>query len=150
MLADEAVAMANEVAAAIAAANGTASSSAPIHGAIACVASPSVFRVLAARRLPNRIVLFEFDKRFAALYGDAFSFYDVNHPLSVDRQHVGAFDFVIADPPYLVCAFCVCVYEFFICQMLVFAYTLVSLRPLNCIRHVCAFHIEIRVHHVSA
>jgi hypothetical protein len=111
MLADEAVAMANEVAAAIAAANGTASSSAPIHGAIACVASPSVFRVLAARRLPNRIVLFEFDKRFAALYGDAFSFYDVNHPLSVDRQHVGAFDFVIADPPYLVCAFGVGVHE---------------------------------------
>ena len=101
--------MANEVAAAIATANGTAAvaSGAPIHGAIACVASPSVFRVLSARRLPNRIVLFEFDKRFAALYGDAFSFYDVNHPLSVDRQHVGAFDFVIADPPYLVRGMCI-------------------------------------------
>lgn len=51
---------------------------------------------------PNRIVLFEFDKRFGTLYGDQFSFYDVNHPLSIDKQNQGVFDFIIADPPYLV------------------------------------------------
>jgi hypothetical protein len=55
-----------------------------------------------AKKVPNRIVLFEFDKRFGDLYGDRFSFYDVHHPRAIDKKYIGAFDFVVVDPPYLV------------------------------------------------
>jgi len=70
---------------------------------IACVACPSLFRAL--RASPEFLEaadahLFEFDDRFARL-GGGFSHYDYRRPRGVEAALVGAFDAVVADPPYL-------------------------------------------------
>ena len=70
---------------------------------IACVACPSLFRAL--RSSPEFLEaadahLFEFDDRFAKL-GGGFSHYDYRRPRAIDAALLGAFDAVVADPPYL-------------------------------------------------
>ena len=71
---------------------------------IACVACPSLFRAL--RASPEFLEaadahLFEFDDRFAKL-GGGFSHYDYRRPRELGAAGLaGAFDAVVADPPYL-------------------------------------------------
>ena len=70
---------------------------------IACVACPSLFRALRASREFLEAAdahLFEFDDRFAKL-GGGFSHYDYRRPRRVSAELAGAFDAVVADPPYL-------------------------------------------------
>ena len=92
---------------------------------MACVSCPTLFRTLkargcacsAARHLPSAHAcvgcppcaqddfpavvchLLEFDERYSCR-GD-FSFYDYNEPQRVPEALHGAFDVVVADPPYL-------------------------------------------------
>ena len=44
--------------------------------------------------------IFEFDKRFDA-FGSYFYFYDYKDPENVPEQCIGAYQVVIADPPFL-------------------------------------------------
>jgi len=44
--------------------------------------------------------VFEYDKRFS-FYGDKFVFYDFNYPDQIPKDCLNAFDFIIADPPFL-------------------------------------------------
>ena len=96
---------------------------AALGGSVACVSCPTLFRTLKARVLrPPRqrppvltcvaacshsqddfpavaCHLLEYDERYSCR-GD-FSFYDYNEPLRVPEALHGAFDVVVADPPYL-------------------------------------------------
>ena len=68
---------------------------------IACLMAPSAFRGLQVLKNTERAILFEFDKRFEKLYGESFTFFDVNHPRAIDKEFLHSFDFIIADPPHL-------------------------------------------------
>eukprot|EP01116_Phalansterium_solitarium_P008778 TRINITY_DN22740_c0_g1_i1.p1 TRINITY_DN22740_c0_g1~~TRINITY_DN22740_c0_g1_i1.p1 ORF type:complete len:218 (-),score=71.13 TRINITY_DN22740_c0_g1_i1:19-672(-) len=70
-------------------------------GSIVCVSAPSIFRALKKLQVPNKIVLLEFDTRFGQLYGDEFVFYDYKQPLDLPESTHNAFDFIVADPPFL-------------------------------------------------
>lgn len=101
---------------------------AALGGSVACVSCPTLFRTLKARRAAIRGVgrgiephtqpsltptaapaqddfpgvachLLEFDERYSCR-GD-FTLYDYNEPLAVPDALRGAFDVVVADPPYL-------------------------------------------------
>ena len=69
-------------------------------GAVACVACPSVFKALRTSFPRLRAQLLEYDARFQAL--GCFSQYDYREPHAVGPELHGAFDVVVADPPYLV------------------------------------------------
>ena len=69
-------------------------------GAFACVACPSLFRALRTFFPDVRAQLLEYDTRFQAL--GCFSAYDYREPRAVLPELHGAFDVVVADPPYLV------------------------------------------------
>ena len=69
-------------------------------GAVACVACPSLFRALRASFADLRAQLLEYDARFQAL--GCFSQYDYCEPRDIPLELHGAFDVVVADPPYLV------------------------------------------------
>ena len=69
-------------------------------GAVACVACPSLFRALRACCPGLRAQLLEYDPRFQAL--GCFTQYDYREPRAVAPELHGAFDVVVADPPYLV------------------------------------------------
>uniref|UniRef100_A0A914Y133 Protein-lysine N-methyltransferase n=1 Tax=Panagrolaimus superbus TaxID=310955 RepID=A0A914Y133_9BILA len=72
---------------------------------IACVSCPSVMEKLleCEEVISGRIVpfLFEYDTRFAAKYGDSFSFFDYNNQDMIDPKLIASFHLVIADPPFL-------------------------------------------------
>ncbi len=71
------------------------------HARIACVSCPSVFQSLRRLDPPDtEFVILEFDKRFS-VYGEKFFEYDFNNPTYLPQELFHAFDFVIADPPYL-------------------------------------------------
>lgn len=70
---------------------------------VACISCPSAYQAMIKEGvLPDDVetVLFEYDKRFE-IYGDQFCFYDFNHPTKVGEEHIGSYDFILADPPYL-------------------------------------------------
>ncbi|CAL8240478.1 unnamed protein product [Merluccius merluccius] len=73
-------------------------------GRIACVSAPSVYQKLKQGVVDGServsAVVLEFDRRFAS-YGDDFVFYDYREPLALPGALRGAFDVVLADPPYL-------------------------------------------------
>mgnify|MGYP004711570231 CR=1 FL=1 len=47
------------------------------------------------------VYIFEYDTRFGDVYGEQFVFFDFNTCL-FHEEHINSFDFVMADPPYLV------------------------------------------------
>ncbi|KAL1406851.1 Protein-lysine N-methyltransferase efm5 [Vanrija albida] len=70
-------------------------------GTIVCISSPSTFLALKKLRIPNPLLLLEFDPRFAVF--PEFRRYDVHDPLDIaglDKLRACA-AVVIADPPYL-------------------------------------------------
>ncbi|RKP07919.1 putative N6-adenine methyltransferase-domain-containing protein, partial [Thamnocephalis sphaerospora] len=72
-------------------------------GLIVCVSSPSIFLMLKKMRVPNPLLLLEFDTRFA-VFKDEFRHYDYNCPLEVvdlDGSLRGAGQVIIVDPPFL-------------------------------------------------
>lgn len=85
-----------------------------LHHATACafLSTPSLFFALDERRgdesedeekrlraLRERSRVFEFDEQWSS--DPAFVFYDFQHPDQVPVQHMGEFDFVVADPPFI-------------------------------------------------
>ncbi|XP_003742532.1 EEF1A lysine methyltransferase 1 [Galendromus occidentalis] len=69
---------------------------------ICCVSSPTAFRELQSTRSPDeKLTLLEFDRRFGDLYGENFVFYDYKSPEDLPKELEGAFDVVLADPPFL-------------------------------------------------
>ncbi|CDR40820.1 CYFA0S05e04852g1_1 [Cyberlindnera fabianii] len=73
---------------------------------VICIASaPSVYAAIKKRdadTLPTQqIWLLEFDKRFSALAGDKFGFYDYNHPLELPEAIKGKVNRLLIDPPFL-------------------------------------------------
>ncbi|XP_022657613.1 EEF1A lysine methyltransferase 1-like isoform X1 [Varroa destructor] len=69
---------------------------------ICCLSTPTAFQALyCTRKDGEKLVLLEFDKRFHDLYNNDFVFYDYNDPLAIPDTLKGAFDVVIADPPFL-------------------------------------------------
>jgi hypothetical protein len=69
---------------------------------VAFVSCPSAY--IAAREIVDdetEPMVFEFDRRFGDEYGDAFCFFDFNHPEKIPEDLRGTFDYVMADPPYL-------------------------------------------------
>jgi hypothetical protein len=72
---------------------------------IACVSCPSVMEKLLQcdEVISGRIIpfLFEYDMRFAAKYGERFSFFDYNNQDMIDPKLIASFNLVIADPPFL-------------------------------------------------
>lgn len=70
---------------------------ATLGGRCACVSCPTLFAAL--RDAGHDCHLFEFDEKYAAR--GCFSLYDYNEPLSLAPEHLGAFDVVVADPPFL-------------------------------------------------
>jgi EEF1A lysine methyltransferase 1 len=79
-------------------------------GRVACVSCPSLFKALlrlegsgsgdGSNATPSsRHALLEFDTRFASL--GPFALYDYRDPEAIPETFVGAFDAVVADPPYL-------------------------------------------------
>lgn len=68
-------------------------------GRVACVSCPTLFRELKDSHPDLACHLLEFDARYDCR-GD-FTLYDYNAPLEVPAELHGAFDCVVADPPYL-------------------------------------------------
>lgn len=69
-------------------------------GQVACVSCPTLYREF-KRSFPDyKCTLLEYDKRFEVL--EDFVLYDYKHPLELPDNLKGAFDAVVADPPYLV------------------------------------------------
>lgn len=66
---------------------------------VACVSCPTLFRELKDNHSSVRCHLLEYDTRYDCR-GD-FTYYDYNEPLAVPTSLHGAFDVVVADPPYL-------------------------------------------------
>lgn len=73
---------------------------------IAVVSAPSVYIALRnllssdAYDIKPRIVLLEFDERFAVFKSD-FALYDFQQPLKLDPSLKGVFDRIVVDPPFL-------------------------------------------------
>uniref|UniRef100_A0A914VAB6 Protein-lysine N-methyltransferase n=1 Tax=Plectus sambesii TaxID=2011161 RepID=A0A914VAB6_9BILA len=75
-------------------------------GSIACVSCPTLFeRLLQHDPIQNgrtKAVLFEFDDRFFAKYGNERAFfYDYRQPLDLPADLRNSFDLIIVDPPFL-------------------------------------------------
>ncbi|XP_050442328.1 EEF1A lysine methyltransferase 1 [Adelges cooleyi] len=71
-----------------------------IHGTIALISCPTLYKAF-KKKLPSiSIKLLEYDKRFSA-YGTDFIFYDYNEPFKLDKELLHNFDLVIVDPPFL-------------------------------------------------
>ncbi|XP_003386264.1 PREDICTED: protein-lysine N-methyltransferase n6amt2-like [Amphimedon queenslandica] len=73
------------------------------EGNIACISCPTLYAKLSqdSSCKQSRIVLLEYDKRFA-IHGEDYVHYDYNAPLDVpDSIKSLGFDLVIADPPFL-------------------------------------------------
>jgi hypothetical protein len=71
-------------------------------GSIAVVSAPSIFFKLSELKVSNRIVLFEYDKRFEEEFGkENFCFYDCDYPQNIPGELHHSFDFVFGDPPRL-------------------------------------------------
>uniref|UniRef100_A0A915HKV5 Protein-lysine N-methyltransferase n=1 Tax=Romanomermis culicivorax TaxID=13658 RepID=A0A915HKV5_ROMCU len=70
---------------------------------IACLCSPTVFRVLFNRKSTEfNAYLFEFDRRFEKMYGQNFVFYDYKDCPREKCEHLrGIFDVLLIDPPFL-------------------------------------------------
>eukprot|EP00457_Paulinella_chromatophora_P013249 gb/GEZN01013528.1/.p1 GENE.gb/GEZN01013528.1/~~gb/GEZN01013528.1/.p1 ORF type:complete len:201 (-),score=32.11 gb/GEZN01013528.1/:166-768(-) len=72
-------------------------------GRIACISCPSLFKalekLLSSEDL-GRHMLLEFDRRFE-VYHPSFCFYDFKKPKQLPAGMLHAFDYVVADPPYL-------------------------------------------------
>jgi hypothetical protein len=71
---------------------------------IVLLSAPSAYKGLVAHGLPSdvRATILEFDKRFAEAFGDAFAFYDFNHPLEFPQEALkGRADVILLDPPFL-------------------------------------------------
>jgi len=71
---------------------------------IAFVSCPSAFKAALDMDYDKdeyELYLFEYDTRFGDVYGDQFVFFDFNSPY-LHEDYVGLFDYVMADPPYLV------------------------------------------------
>ncbi|CAD7704878.1 unnamed protein product [Ostreobium quekettii] len=69
-------------------------------GRVACISCPSLFRSLLQSFPEVQCHLLEYDTRFE-VFGN-FVHYDYNKPLALPDELKGAFDVVLADPPYLV------------------------------------------------
>ena len=68
---------------------------------IGCISAPSAYLGLKKLETAQRsLFVFEFDKRFD-VFGQEFVFYDFNAPLAFDDDLLGAFDFLVVDPPFL-------------------------------------------------
>ena len=71
---------------------------------IACISCPTLYSKLSQYKQASqqrRIVLLEYDRRFAK-YGNDFVYYDYKKPLDVPDAITGLeFDYVVADPPFL-------------------------------------------------
>jgi hypothetical protein len=52
----------------------------------------------------TNVYLFEYDPRFGDKYGDQFAFYDYNSPTDLPDKFHHFFDYVLMEPPYLVCS----------------------------------------------
>lgn len=74
--------------------------SAGSNGSIACVSTPTVFRMLKKMEHNCTLKVLEYDKRFA-IYKEEFIFYDFKNPLGVPRDLCEQFDLIVVDPPYL-------------------------------------------------
>ena len=72
---------------------------AALGGRVVCVSCPTLFRELKDSHPDVPCHLLEFDSRYDCR-GD-FTLYDYNAPLDVPVELHGAFDVVVADPPYL-------------------------------------------------
>ncbi|KAK8724616.1 hypothetical protein OTU49_011175 [Cherax quadricarinatus] len=70
------------------------------HGSIACVSSPTLYRMLKKMDHNCSIKLLEYDTRFA-VFKDDFILYDFKDPLGIPRELFENFDVIVADPPYL-------------------------------------------------
>ncbi|XP_012943458.1 EEF1A lysine methyltransferase 1 [Aplysia californica] len=70
-------------------------------GRIACLSSPTAYKKLQELK-PETVLVkcLEFDPRFQ-VFGEDFVMYDYKEPLKLDQTLKGAFDLVIADPPFL-------------------------------------------------
>ncbi|CAB3401672.1 unnamed protein product [Caenorhabditis bovis] len=72
---------------------------------IACVSSPTLMQFFhETQEYKNgeiSLKVFEFDTRFGLKFPDEFVFYDYKKPTEIPKQLLGAFDLVIADPPFL-------------------------------------------------
>lgn len=71
------------------------------HHATSCafLSAPSLYFGLADASLKGRSKVFEFDRQWGSDPG--FVFYDYNKPLDVPIQLMGAFDYVVVDPPFI-------------------------------------------------
>ena len=76
------------------------SEAAGAQGQVACIACPSLFRMLLNEFPGVPCHLLEYDTRFESL--GSFVHYDYAKPLALPDELKGAFDVVVADPPYLV------------------------------------------------
>ncbi|CAB0014703.1 unnamed protein product [Nesidiocoris tenuis] len=69
-------------------------------GSIALISCPTLYFEIKKKCPKCEVILFEFDKRFAAL-GNDFNFYNYENPLEISQSYANHFDLVIADPPFL-------------------------------------------------
>jgi hypothetical protein len=68
---------------------------------IACISCPTLYRQLKSSMPHNcSAVCLEYDTRFR-IFGKDFVPYDYNQPLDLPPEFEGAFDIVVADPPFL-------------------------------------------------
>uniref|UniRef100_A0A023F731 Protein-lysine N-methyltransferase n=1 Tax=Triatoma infestans TaxID=30076 RepID=A0A023F731_TRIIF len=67
---------------------------------IALISCPTLYKEVKKKCETCEVILFEYDKRFAA-YGSDFHYYDYKSPLDVPRTFANYFDVVVADPPFL-------------------------------------------------
>ncbi|CAB0033948.1 unnamed protein product [Trichogramma brassicae] len=72
----------------------------PPGGSIALISCPSLYQATEKIRGDRTVKLFEFDTRFA-VFGEDFVKYDYNSPKEISQKHIGAFDVVVCDPPFL-------------------------------------------------
>ncbi len=73
---------------------------------IVFISCPSAYRACVdlmneKEKATTEAILFEYDRRFAKIFGDKFVFYDFNEFDKFPSHLVGTCDFVMADPPYL-------------------------------------------------
>lgn len=70
------------------------------EGRVAFVCSPTAFGALSASERASHALL-EFDARFEALFPGHFVHFDYREPLGLPEELGGAFDVLLADPPFL-------------------------------------------------
>ncbi|EYB86521.1 hypothetical protein Y032_0277g1114 [Ancylostoma ceylanicum] len=73
-------------------------------GHVACISCPTLMQHFSEVSEPDvkvTIKLFEYDQRFAKKFPTEYVAYDYRHPHAVPEDLKGAFDVIIADPPFL-------------------------------------------------